>query len=59
MIRISELSDDDESGNGSDSSDDQSWQVTFAELDAQIRKVIVKYDGAVFPKLNWTSPQVS
>jgi hypothetical protein len=32
--------------------------VTFDELDAHIRRVITKYDGAVFPKLNWTSPQV-
>ena len=55
--RISELSDD-ESGNASDSSEDQSWQVTFHELDAHIRRVITKYDGAVFPKLNWSSPQV-
>lgn len=30
----------------------------FPELDAKIRQVIDEY-GAVFPKLNWTSPQVS
>lgn len=57
-LSLSELSDD-ESGNGSDSSQDQSWQITFPELDAHIRRVIIKYEGAVFPKLNWSSPQVS
>jgi hypothetical protein len=56
--RVSQLSDDEDSGNGTDSSGDQSWQVTFPQLDADIRRVITKYDGAVFPKLNWSSPQV-
>lgn len=51
--------DEDESANGSESSEDESWQVTFPELDAQIRDAIAKYDGYVFPKLNWSSPQVS
>lgn len=57
--RVSELSDDEDSRNGSESEDDQSWQVTFPELDTDIRRVLSKYDGAVFPKLNWSSPQVS
>lgn len=57
--RVSELSDDEDSRNGSESEEDQSWQVTFPELDADIRRILTKYDGAVFPKLNWSSPQVS
>jgi hypothetical protein len=59
VCRVSELSDDEDSRNGSESEDDQSWQVTFPELDADIRRILIKYDGAVFPKLNWSSPQVS
>lgn len=55
---MSELSDDEDAANGSDNQDDMSWQIKFPELDSQIRRVIVKYDGAVFPKLNWSSPQV-
>ncbi|SCZ88487.1 BZ3500_MvSof-1268-A1-R1_Chr2-1g04442 [Microbotryum saponariae] len=57
--RISELSDseDDESANGTESSDDQSWQVSFPKLDSEIRDVLFKYDGAAFPKLNWSSPR--
>jgi hypothetical protein len=31
---------------------------SFPELDAQIRATIEKYDGAVFPKLNFSSPKV-
>ncbi|EPQ27983.1 uncharacterized protein PFL1_04310 [Pseudozyma flocculosa PF-1] len=30
---------------------------TFAALDAAIRTAIARYDGAVFPKLNWSAPQ--
>jgi hypothetical protein len=51
-------SDDEEDDSGNDS-DDESWQVSFPELDAEIRRIISRYDGAVFPKLNWSSPQVS
>ncbi|SGY93614.1 BQ5605_C037g11599 [Microbotryum silenes-dioicae] len=56
---ISELSDseDGESANGTESSDDQSWQVSFPKLDSEIRDVLFKYDGAAFPKLNWSSPR--
>lgn len=32
---------------------------SFPALDARIRQVIRDYDGAVFPKLNWSAPQVS
>lgn len=31
----------------------------FEALDSKIRQVIKAYDGAVFPKLNWSAPQVS
>jgi hypothetical protein len=31
---------------------------SFPRLDAEIRSALEKYDGAVFPKLNWSSPQV-
>ncbi|KAL8281385.1 hypothetical protein RQP46_006069 [Phenoliferia psychrophenolica] len=58
---VSELSDDEDADDddaGSDDSDeDEMAQITFTDLDAQIRRVITKYDGAVFPKLNWSSPQ--
>ncbi|KAI5476927.1 cell division cycle protein 123 [Pseudohyphozyma bogoriensis] len=54
---VSELSDDEDDGNGSDSSRDLSWQIEFTALDAEIRDVIRKYDGPVFPKLNWSCPQ--
>lgn len=59
LRRVSELSDDEGEGTGSDCSEDLTWQTKFTELDAQIRRVITKYDGAVFPKLNWSSPQAS
>ncbi|KAK4700152.1 hypothetical protein P7C70_g6099, partial [Phenoliferia sp. Uapishka_3] len=56
---VSELSDDEDedSRNGSDCSEDQTWQIKFEDLDAKIRTIITKYDGVVFPKLNWSSPQ--
>jgi hypothetical protein len=31
---------------------------SFPELDAQIRATINEYGGAVFPKLNFSSPKV-
>jgi hypothetical protein len=31
---------------------------SFLELDAQIRATIDEYGGAVFPKLNFSSPKV-
>jgi len=31
---------------------------SFPELDAQIRRTIDEYGGAVFPKLNFSSPKV-
>ena len=54
LRRISELSDSD----SDDSNDDDEPTYAFPELDCEIRRVLAKYDGAVFPKLNWSSPQV-
>lgn len=53
---ISELSDS-ESEQEDDADDDQPV-FSFPRLDAEIRSALEKYDGAVFPKLNWSSPQV-
>lgn len=52
---ISELSDS-ESEQEDDADDDQPV-FSFPRLDAEIRSALEKYDGAVFPKLNWSSPQ--
>ncbi|GAA5979682.1 hypothetical protein JCM5350_003811 [Sporobolomyces pararoseus] len=57
---ISELSDsesDEEEEEDSDSDDEPVKQFSFPQLDAEIRSVLSRYDGAVFPKLNWSSPQ--
>ncbi|GAA5967703.1 hypothetical protein JCM11641_005740 [Rhodosporidiobolus odoratus] len=58
---VSELSDsedeEEESEPDSDSDDEPAKQFAFPHLDAEIRSVLDKYDGAVFPKLNWSSPQ--
>lgn len=37
--------------------EEERWK--FDELDAKIRNTINKYDGAVFPKLDWSAPRVS
>ena len=47
----------------SDDSDDSEEEdltskFSFRELYAQIRSILAIYDSAVFPKLNWSSPQV-
>jgi hypothetical protein len=47
-------SDDDES---SPDTEGQGPEYAFPELDAQIRKCVAEY-GAVFPKLNFSSPRV-
>ncbi|GAA5921636.1 hypothetical protein JCM3775_001741 [Rhodotorula graminis] len=64
---LSELSDSDDddppadpsaSSHDSDDDDDEpARQFSFPHLDAEIRAVLERYDGAVFPKLNWSSPQ--
>lgn len=55
----SELSDDDDDfvSNISDDNSSEEQAYTFPELDAQIRAAVSNY-GAVFPKLNFTAPQV-
>ncbi|KAG8998932.1 hypothetical protein FRB94_006515 [Tulasnella sp. JGI-2019a] len=61
----SSLSDSDDSNANDDANDDVGSDdsstpqkvFTFPELDATIRATIVKYGGAVFPKLNWTAPK--
>ncbi|KIJ30452.1 hypothetical protein M422DRAFT_234819 [Sphaerobolus stellatus SS14] len=50
----STLSDSDSDSEAGDAEPGKSY--SFPELDAQIRDVISQY-GAVFPKLNWTSPR--
>ena len=58
-VHTSTLSDD-EVSDDEDASEPSSFDkiYEFPELDAKIRQVIDEYD-AVFPKLNWTAPQVS
>ncbi|KAG8975649.1 hypothetical protein FRB90_009474 [Tulasnella sp. 427] len=51
---------DDESEQGSDHGSDDSEPLvkySFPDLDSRIRQVMAAYGGAVFPKLNWTSPK--
>ncbi|CEQ42494.1 SPOSA6832_04329, partial [Sporobolomyces salmonicolor] len=60
---ISELSDSEdeaEEQDEGDSDDDEppKKEFSFPHLDAEIRQVLARYEGAVFPKLNWSSPQV-
>lgn len=53
------LSDDDESEPDEDEDDDPPRRrFAFPELDKKIRDAIVQY-GAVFPKLNFSSPRAS
>lgn len=52
------LSDDEDSGADSDEDDQDRRRYAFPELDAKIRDSVAKY-GAVFPKLNFSSPRVS
>ncbi|KWU47261.1 D123-domain-containing protein, partial [Rhodotorula sp. JG-1b] len=54
-VQISELSDSESEEEEAD--DDEQPVFSFPRLDAEIRSALEKYDGAVFPKLNWSSPQ--
>lgn len=57
---LSDSSSSSEDNGGSDDDSDGGEPVTrfcFPELTQDIRRVISSY-GAVFPKLNWTSPRV-
>jgi hypothetical protein len=49
----------DDSGDSEDGTEDGAvTEYAFPELDAHIRAVIDEYGGAVFPKLNFSSPKV-
>ncbi|KAH7105045.1 D123-domain-containing protein [Auriculariales sp. MPI-PUGE-AT-0066] len=48
---------DDEGDDGDDGDDDPSSVFEFPDLDRSIREAIAAYDGAVFPKLNWSAPK--
>lgn len=52
----SSLSGDDEE---EDDDDDEAEARNFDGLNERIRRVIRDYDGAVFPKLDWSAPAVS
>ena len=54
LFRYSDVDTDDSED---EDSDDESNTYAFPTLDAQIRQVISSY-GAVFPKLNFSSPKV-
>ncbi|CAG8528509.1 4408_t:CDS:2 [Cetraspora pellucida] len=58
---IIEFSDDDEeyTGVGTDliGEDDDQQLPSFPDLEQQIWQTIEEFDGAVFPKLNWSSPR--
>jgi hypothetical protein len=50
---------DDESDDGEDSEDEEERRkFAFPELDAKMRETVKRY-GAIFPKLNFSSPRVS
>ncbi|KAF9506262.1 hypothetical protein BS47DRAFT_1374151 [Hydnum rufescens UP504] len=60
-VPVTELSDEDSDSEKGDEDDDDPHssslrKYAFPALDAQIREAISTF-GAVFPKLNWTSPQ--
>jgi hypothetical protein len=57
--RKSTLEDDHDHDCDSDDEDGSfAARYSFPELDAQIRATIDEYGGAVFPKLNFSSPKV-
>jgi hypothetical protein len=49
---------EDDNDHDCDSDDEATAKYSFPELDAQIRVTIDEYGGAVFPKLNFSSPKV-
>ena len=55
----STLSDDEKEVADDDSDSDEPRRTyAFPELDSQIRSAIKRYEGSVFPKLNFSSPRV-
>jgi D123 len=57
-FRAHEDYDSDFDADGSAVDEDEGPSYSFPELDSRIREVIERYEGSVFPKLNWSSPQV-
>lgn len=49
--------DDDDDEEDQDSRTGETRAYHFPELDQEIQKIIEKYDGMVFPKLDWSSPR--
>lgn len=56
LYRPAESTIEDES-DGEESEEEEAEEFTFPELDSRIREVVREY-GAVFPKLNFSSPRV-
>ena len=54
----STLSDDEGGGEEEEEDEEPRKKFSFPELDQRIRSVVAEY-GAVFPKLNFSSPRVS
>ncbi len=54
----STLGDDHDSDSDDEATASSAARYSFPELDAQIRATIDEYGGAVFPKLNFSSPKV-
>ena len=54
-----EESDDEAESESDDDDEPKRAPTSFPKLDARIREVISTYDGACFPKLNWSAPLVS
>jgi len=52
------LEDDHDSDSDDEATASSAARYSFPELDAQIRATIDEYGGAVFPKLNFSSPKV-
>ena len=54
----STLEDDHDCDSDDEATGSPAVRYAFPELDSQIRATIDEYDGAVFPKLNFSSPKV-
>ncbi|KAL1747322.1 D123-domain-containing protein [Schizophyllum fasciatum] len=58
IVASSSLSDTEDSAGDDDSDSDEPRRTyAFPDLDSQIRDAIKRYEGAVFPKLNFSSPR--
>lgn len=54
----SDEEDDDEEDDEEEEEKEKRVSRRFMALDERIRQVLDKYDGRVFPKLNWSAPKV-